>query len=310
MYSWLTIPFAWLGADLLHFAWIAARRSAWERITARAPDGLRADAAAFTVGQGPVAVLLVHGFADVPAVFHGLATELAAGGGLTCRAMRLPGAGEPLAAAARVTEGVWLEAVTRETRELRRTHARVWLLGHSLGGALVLAAVLKDPGLADGIVVLAPLLRVSRARSPVLPPRVWFRLAWSAFLFSRTFESCFATDVTAVDVDGWSYRRDRFIQFATYRSLFTLLDWLQPRATALRLPVLAILAGRDRVVDNAATRNWLSHGAAPRLVVDELPDTPHPIPTEPGWKEVTRRVRSFIMLDTVPSGSALGEKPT
>jgi carboxylesterase len=291
----LALPLAWLAADACHGLWVAARRTRWERRQRRGPDGLIEGAEAYTLGSGPDAVLFVHGFADTPAVFRSLARDLAAAGGVTCRAMRLPGAAEPAGAAARATLADWRAAVRREALELRRRHERLWLLGHSLGAALVLDAAAREPDLVRGAVLLAPLLRVSRARSPLLPPRAWFGLARAAFPFSRTFESCFSADVEMPDDPELSYRRDRFVPFATYRNLFALLHELGPAASAFRLPACVVLADADRVVDNAATRAWFGRSAAQPLVWHTLADTPHPIPTEPGGKSVTAWVRSFML---------------
>lgn len=293
MNGWAAIPLAWLGCDLLHHGWIAARRARWERRQPRGPDGLREEARAFACGEGGAAMLCIHGFADIPPTFGPMAGALAATGALHCRVMRLPGAGEPLALAARVTLDDWLAAIAAEARALRRRHARLWLLGHSLGGALALAAVLREPGLADGIALLAPLLRVSRARSPLLPPHLWFRLARATFLFSRTFESCFASDVAMAG--GGAYRRDRFIPFATYRNLFALIDWLRPRAALLNLPLFARLAGDDRVVDTPAAARWLAAASSPRRDIRVLPGAAHSIQTEPEWKEVTADLQSFML---------------
>ena len=283
---------AWGGANLLHALWIGVRHGRWERRLRRGADGVAEGAGAYTVGRGPVAILWVHGFADAPQTFRRMA-ERAAAGGCTCRVMRLPGAGEVLGAAARQTTETWLQAVSDELAALRRTHARVWLLGHSLGGALALATALRDPAAADGVVLLAPLIRVSRRRSPVLPPRVWFSLARVVFVLSRTFESCFSVNAVAADDPGFSYHRDRFIPFATYRNLFALTAALAPLAATLRVPVFAALAARDSVVDTRAAVRWLDGVPAPKDV-RILPDAAHALPLEAGWQVLTDAILGFI----------------
>ncbi|MDD5708298.1 MAG: alpha/beta fold hydrolase [Kiritimatiellae bacterium] len=293
MNLWAAIPLAWFGGDLSHSLWIAARHARWERAQLRGPDGLRAGAQPFDCGDGDTAVLCIHGFADIPAVFRPMATLLTGAGNIRCRAMRLPGAGEPLAAAATVTLDDWLTAIRAEAVALRRRHGRVWLAGHSLGAALALATAIREPELADGVALLAPLLRVSRARSLLLPPRWWFELARTGCLFSRSFESCFSSEVVAAE--GSVYRRDRFIPFATYRNMFALLDWLRPRARELAVPLFARLCGRDRVVDTPAAGRWLADAAAARRDVRVLPDAAHDIPSQPEWKEVTEALRSYIL---------------
>ena len=89
--------------------------------------------------------------------------------------MRLPGSAEPVARARRQSLEVWRAQVTDELVQLRETHETVWVVGHSLGGALALDAALRLPDLVNGV-ALAPLIEVSRKRM-LLPPHLWFAIA-------------------------------------------------------------------------------------------------------------------------------------
>ena len=284
----------WLLANVLHRLWIELRLRRWERGFARDARGLRPGVGDYTVGCGPVALLWVHGFADSPAVFRRMTQRLADTGRFTCRAMRLPGAGEPLRQSAQVTLADLEAAVRREIAGLQRTHPQVWLVGHSMGAGLALQVAL-DPGSGvAGVVALAPMIRVSRRRSPVLPPAVWFRLANLVFCCSRVFESCFAPRVVAADDPGFILHRDRFIPFRTYRNVFALVDALAPRASALQVPVFAALAAADRVVDTPAAQQWLAGVTAPACV-RVLPDASHDLPMQDGWQQLTDGIGEFIV---------------
>jgi esterase/lipase len=284
----------WLTVNLAHAAWIGARRRRWERRIRRSDDGVASDAAAFTCGTGRDAVLLVHGFADTAAVFSGLAGALAAHG-LTCRVMRLPGAGEPLPVAARQTLDGWLAAIREEAAALRRSHRRVWLAGHSMGAALAALAQLDDPTLADGLVLLTPLFDVSRSRSPLLHPRIWFRIARALLPLSRTFESSFPVNVLTADGAAIAYQRDRFIPFATYRGLFDLTDRLRGRAEELRVPIFAVLVRGDRVVNTDAAHAWIAGCSPLRLHIETLESYGHAIPLEHQLlPDLCRRMAGFM----------------
>jgi len=284
----------WLAANLAHAGWIGARCRRWERRIRRGPDGVASDGAAFTRGTGRDAVLLIHGFADTAAVFAGMAGALAAHG-LTCRVMRLPGAGEPLAVAARQTLDGWLAAVREEAAALRSGHQRVWLAGHSMGGALAALAHLNNPALADGLVLLAPLFDVSPARSPLLHPRIWFRIGRLLLPLSRTFESCFPVNVLTADGAAIAYQRDRFIPLATYRGLFELTDRLRGRAGDVRVPLFAALVPGDRVVNTDAARAWLAGCNPPRLHSETLEACGHAIPLEHRLlPELCSRIAGFM----------------
>lgn len=289
----------WLAANLLHRLWIGVRLHLWERTLPRDAQGLRPGVAPYTVGAGPIAVLWVHGFADSPAIFRRMAQRLADTGHFTCHAMRLPGAGEPLRQSAQVTLTDLDEVLRREITNLRRAHAQVWLAGHSMGAGLALRTALDPSAGIAGVVALAPLICVSRRRSPLLPPAVWFRLARVVFCLSPTFESCFASTTTAVDDPAFVTRRDRFIPFNTYCSVFAIVNGLATRAPALRVPVFAALAAEDRVVDSAAAERWFSAVTAPKRV-RIIPDVAHELPMQLGWQQLTDEMADFIEAQERP----------
>ncbi|HON48619.1 MAG TPA: hypothetical protein PLZ60_12800, partial [Kiritimatiellia bacterium] len=66
LFTLLVIVAAWLGTNLLHRLWVGLRHRAWEKHANRDPDGLLPGAAAYQVGDGSVALLFIHGFADTP----------------------------------------------------------------------------------------------------------------------------------------------------------------------------------------------------------------------------------------------------
>ena len=284
----------WLSANLLHWAWVAVRRRLWERTFTRGPDGLLPDAAAYTEGHGRVALLFVHGFADTPMLWKKLIGRLAQGGGFTCRAMRLPGAGEPLAAARRKTLACWQEAIAAEIAALRATHAAVWVIGHSMGGALAIDAAHRAPQHISGLVLLAPLIEVSRARSPFLAPRIGFQIARVVFALSPTFESFVTRVGTAPDDPAFRFLRDRFIPFSVYRNLFTLTASNARLRQPLTLPVFAAVAGRDRVVDSDAAVRWLAdHAKGAKLQI--FPDAGHVLPLKHDWQSLADSIADFVL---------------
>lgn len=293
MQTILILLAVFLSANTLHAVWIDIRRRRWERHIQRGSDGVIKGAEAYTVGHGPIAVLWLHGFADTPQTFRRMADRLAAAGPYTCRVMRFTGAAEPLPIAARQSLESTLAELRAEAIALRCQHRQVWLIGHSMGAALALLAILDDPSLADGIALLAPMIRVSRRRSPLLPPHVWFALAQMALPLSKKFESCFKVNATAVDDPAFTYHRDRFIPFATYRTVFRLTKALSRRGCDLRVPVFAALSEADRVVDTPAAIHWLSQCPEPKRILT-LSNTAHAIPLEPAWRQVTDDIHDFI----------------
>ena len=291
------IGLAWLGANALHGAWVVARRWYWERRHVRDADGLLPKAAAYQVGDGAIALLFIHGFADTPYLWRRVADRLAASGAFTCRAMRLPGHAEPAARTGRQSLARWRAEVDAEVARLRETHEAVWVVGHSLGGALALDAALRVPERVGGVAVFAPLVDVSHKRCPIFQAQVWFSLARIALCLSPVFESPFSSDNAAEDDPSFTYPRDRFIPFSVYSALFRLVEENHNRAAHLARPLFAVTAGRDSVVDSAAARRWLAACPVAKDIRD-LPEARHVVPLASGWEALFDAFAAFVLAHT------------
>jgi len=282
----------WIAANLLHAVWVQSRRFCWERRITRDADGLLPHAAAFSVGNGPTALLLIHGFADTPRIWKRMADGLASSGSLTCNAMRLPGSGQTAAQTRTQSLALWRQAIDKELDGLCASHTNVWIVGHSLGAALAIDAALRHDTIS-GVAAFAPMIKVSNRRSPLLPPAAWFRIASVALCLSPTFESCFSAENAAVDDPSFTYMRDRFIPFCVYRGLFELIRSNRKRAARLQCPVFAATAEYDAVVDTPAALRWLSCCPGSKRI-RALKGIGHVIPLEIGWQSITDDLASFI----------------
>ena len=273
-------------------ALVAVATSAWHRAWCRTvpwtADGILPSAAPIEAGAGETAVLFVHGFNDVPYVWRRFVDALAERG-CHCRAMRLPGAG---AADCRPTLAALRQAVDDELMAFKSKHRRVVLVGHSLGGALSLDAVLRAAGATqpDRLVLLAPLIEVSLAQSPVLSPHAWYRILRVLLPGLRWVPSVFREYLQAEDDPAFIYRRDRFNEIGWYRALFALVEALRRVAGCkLTVPTVVYVAGGDRVVDSAATRRWFSSATGATLV--EWVDASHVLPLNERWTEIVAAIR-------------------
>jgi pimeloyl-ACP methyl ester carboxylesterase len=178
-----------------------------------------ADAAAYRIGNGSVALLFIHGFADTPCVWRRITRRLAEGERFTCRAMRLPGSAEPAAFARCQSLALWRTQVADELVRLREAHDAVWVVGHSLGGALALDAALRLPGWWT-VWRSSPRSSMWRARGVRCCRRVsGSRWPASRSASRRRFESPFAVQGVAEDDPSFTFARDRFIPFRVYRAL-------------------------------------------------------------------------------------------
>ena len=288
----------WLAGDALY-----ARRI---HVRAAAPTAPRAAAEAFTLNPaGTPALLLIHGFADGPAVFAQLAPPLA-DAGFAVRALHLSGSGVPPAEMKGLTLATWRADIDREIAALQAAAPGrpVWLVGHSLGGALAFDAALRPANQVAGLVLLAPLVEVSRARSPVLSPRQWFNLLDHLLVFTDTIESRLPKDLHDPAARA-AYRTDKYVHRDVYRALFDATDAVRPRAGEWHGPLLAVVSATDQIVDSSATRFFFAATNAAPDKLGEEHAAGHVLPLDYGHARLADRIVRFIREATPGSAGAL-----
>ncbi len=160
---------------------------------------------------------------------------------------------------------------------------KTFVVGISWGGKTVVGVEKFRPGLMDGIALLCPGFR----------PRVSLSLrekaavAWARLTRpTRTFPVPLSDPALFTATEKWRtfLREDPLsLRRATARFLFgsVLLDfYLRNVGPRMRPPVLLMLAGRDRIIDNDATRRFVGRFAGPVEVV-EYPEAHHTLEFEP-----------------------------
>lgn len=293
-FVWSTAIFTLLslGAKLAYSSIVEYRCNRWEAGVRRDAAGLLEGFQSYTVGDGRTAILMIHGFGSSPAIFGKMAPALAERG-YTCRAMCLPGYGMASDEFAKASRARWLEAVDREVRQLAATADRVWILGHSMGAALAVDYMLGHPGAADGVVLLAPMIAVSSARSPLIPPRTAYEIGRRMFGPEEMVESIFPEEYGA-GASAAQTGRVVFTPFAVYEQAFDLMDHIGLRAPDFRSPMLMVVAGQDRVVDSAAAERYFGQVASPKKDLMRVEDAAHVVPLDAGWEDVVERVDVFV----------------
>jgi len=145
--------------------------------------------------------------------------------------------------------------------------APAFLLGHSMGGAIALACVVRNPGGLKGLVLSAPALASGQAVSPAK--------AWLVRLLSRV-----APNTGALTLPADAISRDRAVVRAyesdplvfrgaiPARTLVELLDAMAGFADAvpkLRVPVLVQHGTADSLVPLAAVKPLYDRLGSPKL---------------------------------------------
>jgi acylglycerol lipase len=173
----------------------------------------------------------------------------------------------------------WLKATRDEHPSVPIT-----LAGISWGGKLVLIAAARHPNLVDGIALICPglLPRVGVSRREKL------QIAWAMLTNRRKLfpiplsdPALFTADPAAqafIAADPHSLRQGT----AGLLAASFLIDRKVQRAPAkVRQPALLMLAGQDRIVDNARTLEYFHRLATTDRHVIEYPESHHTLEFEP-----------------------------
>lgn len=245
------------------------RHHQWEKSVTRTADGILDFAQPQHYGQGNQALLLVHGFGDSPSVWSALAPELAKQG-YDVYAMRLPGWGESIARKREISLDDWESAIIENITLLREDHEKVAVLAHSLGGCLstVLAQSNRLP--ADALVLYAPMLEVSSARSPLLKTRTWFKIGDKILPDSMIIESLFADHARVIQPRPKS-ERDPFSPKNIFKMIYAEMDRFEAQPPEMQIPLRLVLPGEDRVIKSERSLAWFKTLQSPTktLYIDE-----------------------------------------
>ena len=179
-----------------------------------------------------------------------------------------------------------IDDVAEYVYDLRAARAFLptFLAGISWGGKLALGVPIRRPGLVQGVMLLCPGL------TPKIGPPLTRRLRVLLARFLRPGK-LFPIPLNEPDLftDSPDWQRyvseDQFgLTQATARFLFesfrfdVFLKWQARRVT---VPLLLMLAGRDKVLDNAKTRRYLSRlSGSKSLTVVDYPDAAHTLEFE------------------------------
>jgi alpha-beta hydrolase superfamily lysophospholipase len=153
----------------------------------------------------------------------------------------------------------------------------------SWGGKLGVALQYRQPGLVDGLALLCPGL------FPVIRPGFFTRMRIGRCALStprRRFPIPLNDPTLFTESERWRefLRTDPLaLHEATARMLFqsNSLDLYLRRAWKwVKIPSLLMLAGRDRIIDNAKTRRYVKRFPGPTQVI-EYPESHHTLEFEP-----------------------------
>jgi acylglycerol lipase len=186
---------------------------------------------------------------------------------------------------------VWLNDLLLFLSELRleeRLTGRkrpIVLMGISWGGKLATVAAARRPDLVDGLALLYPGLcaRVQATRWQHMQLTLADRLG----IRQKRVPIPLQDPALFTGQSAWQeYIRHDPLALHDVSVSFLLANRQLDRALAMcpkriRHPVLLLLAGRDRIIDNAVTRAYVGQFATTELTVREYPEACHTLEFEP-----------------------------
>ncbi len=173
------------------------------------------------------------------------------------------------------------------------------LVGHSMGGLIVLHYVLYRPAGLAGVVASGPLLY-----PPEVPPLLWtISKLLSALVPSMVVRE--GLDATAISRDQAvvdAYVHDPLVHGKATARLGTeiaaAIDWTQAHAPELNLPLLIVHGTADRLCPAHASKTFFDHvGYADKERI-EYPGYFHEVFNEPGKEQVLQDMERWIEQHT------------
>lgn len=283
----------WGIADWGYSAVVGNNIRRWEDSVERNDRGILKGCEAYSIGneKSQTTFLLVHGINDSPHVYRRVAPYLAEQG-CHCRCMLVKGFGESVAAYGKADIADWLASVDKEIENLKKSGKKIVLVGHSLGGAISIRYVTTHQDSVDALVLAAPAVDVSSARSPLLPVQYWHAFLSSILVFTDTTQSPFGIDVLDPN-EKESELRTPFTPIKVIDQTFELVRLNRQSAGKISLPVLMCLAAKDKVVDNEAAKDFFKRLPSPQKKLVVLENSAHALLFDYQWQDFAEHVAAF-----------------
>lgn len=172
----------------------------------------------------------------------------------------------------------------------------LFVFGHSLGALIVLEYVLRRPdGLRGVIISGAPLEPVGVAKPHLVALARLLSRVWPRFSLSTRLDTPAISRDPAVVHD---YRTDPLVhRTATARwgtECLAAIAWVKAHPAALRVPVLLLHGGADRLNAPEGTARFFAQVTHPDKTMRIYPDAFHELHNDPSREQVLRDVEGWL----------------
>lgn len=184
-----------------------------------------------------------------------------------------------------INDVVQVVSQVRRERDRLAPQAPVVLLAVSWGGKLAAVTAARRPELIDGLALLYPGLCARVQPTASQRARLW--LARQFDVRHKRIEIPLNDPALFTAEPRWQeFIRNDPLALREVTSGFLLAHQDLTResleaAPQIRCPTLLMLAGRDRIIDNAATKNWAARLGTGKVTLQEYPDAQHTLEFEP-----------------------------
>lgn len=229
------------------------------------------------------AVVLVHGFASAPGVWRGLAERLRDAGYDTV-VPTLPGHLGMPPALREVHWSHWTSAVAETLAQARAGHARVFMVGHSLGATLTLHCA-ASPTPPDAVVLMSPSVSIG-ARNRLR--MAGYRLSGRRSVPWRTIGVDRPPGVPADSPDAAA------LPLSALRTNLELKSVVARLLPAVRCPVTVLAGARDPLIPAAELERVTGPLPGAPVPVHVLPRAGHTVQLSEDRDEVHRITLAFL----------------
>ncbi len=238
---------------------------------------VREGAEPFSLGQGPIGVLMIHGFTGSPASMRPIGEWLASRG-LAVEGVRLPGHGTTLEdlRPRRWTE--WVEEAGRGLDALRTRSRTMVVFAQSMGGSVALLIAASRPDQVDGLALANPYVFDARLLAAPL-----------GRLVLRNVKGV-ANDIAK---PGEDENADPRMPTPAVVQMAALLRRARALLPTIRQPVVVFKSGTDHVIPRANATKVLQRIGSERKELVPCPRSYHVVTLDHDANLVRERILSF-----------------
>ena len=218
------------------------------------------------------AVVFIHGIVSTPRFWDDFTAALPQD--VSFINLLLPGHGGTVRDFGRVRRGAWRQHVHEALLRMKKTHARVYLVGHSMGALLSILEAADEPEGIAGLMLMATPLRIRVKPSAMLSNML------KGIGLTQSREELAKYYGTEQDWRIWRY----IGWIPRYLELFALSKDARQKVSRLNVPTLAFMAGRDEQVSLRSERCMAGH---PAITLRRMEKSTHHLFT-PGDKEAVK----------------------